>query len=56
MNWEALFRWIITILLIVGVFVMYFMKIEVPEWLIALTSGAVGNTARLQFTKPKVGD
>ena len=53
MNVEAFFRWSLTIALIGIAGALMLSGMPVPEWVIALTSGAVGNSVRLQYTKPK---
>ena len=52
MNTEALARYALFGMLLAGCIVLLALGTDVPEWLIAITSGLGGNTVRLQVTAP----
>jgi len=51
MNLDAVLRYVLTAILLVGVLVLLTMEKVVPDWLIAITGTITGNTFRLQFQK-----
>ena len=51
MIWSNVFRFVLTVLLLVMCGVLLIQHDPVPEWLIGLTGLAVGNTFRLAPTK-----
>ena len=53
MNVESIFRYSLTGLILVGAIVLLVLGTAIPDWYVALASLAVGNTFRLQVTKPK---
>ena len=52
MNAESIFRYALTGLILAGAVAMLILAVAVPDWYIAVVSLAVGNTFRLQVTKP----
>ncbi len=53
MNWEAFFRWSLTLAVLILVGVIHLGESEVPTELWAGFSFLIGNSMRLQFTAKK---
>ena len=53
MNREAIARYALFGMLLAGCIVLLALSKDVPDWLIAITSGLGGNTVRLQVSAPK---